>query len=64
MSFIFMLTIMRHFLPFYCGFYFYKIQGKNQMAKVRMSFFDCGNVISVTVTVTGYCLLNSRLNEE
>jgi len=59
-----MLTIMQHFLPFYCGFYLYKVQGKNLMNKVRMGFFNSGNVTNVTVTVTGYCLLNSRLNEE
>jgi len=34
------------------------------MNKVRMGFFNSGNVTNVTVTVTGYCLLNSRLNEE
>jgi len=55
---------MQHFLPFYCGFYLYKVQGKNLMNKVRMGFFNSGNVTNVTVTVTGYCLLNSRLNEE
>jgi len=29
MRFVFVLSIMQHFLPFYCGFYFYKVQGKD-----------------------------------
>lgn len=64
MSFVLVLSVMQDFLPFYCGFYFYKVQGLDLMIKVRMGFFNSDNVTIFAITVTGYCLLNSRLNVE
>lgn len=52
-SFVFILTVIWNLVPFYCGSYLYKIQGKELMIKVIMGFCDSGNVTSVIVTVTG-----------